>query len=269
MAIPFECPVCEFQGKVGDDQQGKEMVCKGCGHKWTLAGATSDSQSGTVTVTATATATATAQAVAGEPIIAQCPACKTMGKVPASARGKKVKCPKCSEAFVVGQVLQPAAQPSGPASRLSDADAPPPADEPAPYVPPPNKALEEVKAPGDVGITPLEGAEIVEEEDKQPVYDLVDDAAIVVETVCPGCKHKGTVPEKFAGKKVKCPRCSAMFIVGGAKPPPAAPKPNEPAAPAADNPFAGMTAPGAAKIKSAADTQQIPAAANPFAFADE
>lgn len=268
MAIPFECPVCEFQGKVGDDQQGKEMVCKGCGHKWVLAGATADSHSGAATVTATATATATAKPAAGELIAAQCPACKTKGKVPLSARGKKVKCPKCSEMFVVGQILQPAAPPAGPASRLSDAGDPPPPEEAAAYVPPPSKALDEVKAPADVGITPLEGAEVVDDEDKAPVYDLVDDAAIVIDTVCPGCKHKGNVPEKFAGKKVKCPRCSAMFVVGGSRPPAAA-KPPAAAAPAADNPFAGMAAPGAAAIKKAADTQQIPADANPFAFAEE
>jgi predicted Zn finger-like uncharacterized protein len=282
MAIAFECPVCEFQGKVADDQQGKEMVCKGCGHKWTLSGpaAASGASAATVTATATTTTTAPPKPASGELIATQCPACKTKGKVPAAARGKKVKCPKCSEAFVVGQVAPPPAQPSGPAAKLSDADEPPAPEEPDPapkepglgQLKSPSKALAEVKAPDDVGLAPLEGAEVVEDEEKEKVYDLVDDAAILIDTICPGCKHKGTVPEKFAGKKVKCPRCSAMFVVGGtagpnppARQPGSSPGVKKPAAsppPAEDNPFADLDAPGPVKIKPAA----APADENPFAF---
>src|SRR5262245_58680683 len=80
MAIAFECPVCEFQGKVADDQQGKETVCKGCGHKWTLNGSALADTSGASSVTTTATTTTTAppstKPATTDLIAAQCPACK-------------------------------------------------------------------------------------------------------------------------------------------------------------------------------------------------
>ncbi len=255
MAIAIECPVCEFQGKVADDQQGRETVCKGCGHKWTLDGASAGngSSAGTIT-TAASTVTTTAKPATAEFIAAQCPACKTKGRVPASARGKKIKCPKCSESFIVGQIEQPAPQPSGPAARLQDADEPPPPDEPKTYTPPPSKGLDEVNAPEDVGVAPLEGAEIVEDQPKEEVIDLVGDEAIIVETICPGCKHKGTVPEKFKGKKVKCPRCSVMFVIGGSPPPSLAVQ--------SENPFAALDAGASTPLKPSAAA----ADANPFAF---
>jgi hypothetical protein len=47
--------------------------------------------------------------------------------------------------------------------------------------------------------------------------------------VCPSCGHKTNVPDSFAGKKVKCVKCSALAPV-----PEPAPGPEAPAAPAAE-----------------------------------
>src|SRR5262249_20812160 len=150
------------------------------------------------------------------------------------------KCPKCSQAFVVPGGSSPAIVSNGPVARLSGEDepaAPPESDLPS--------SANGATTPDDVGLAPIEGAEVAEDPSAKPeeVYDLVDDNAIVVETVCPKCKHKGAVPEKFAGKKVKCPRCSTPFVVGGsaaaakaeAKKAAAAPAPAEEA-----NPFAAL-----------------------------
>lgn len=274
MAVVFECPVCEFQGKVADDQQGKEIACKGCGHKFPVPARNGKSSP------KVASAVATPPAAKNEPpVIVQCPNCKVAGKVPASVRGKKIKCPKCSQAFVVPGGSSPALVSNGPAARLSDED------EAAPEPDHPDGATNG-KALDDVGLAPLEGAEVAEEQSAKPeeVYDLVDDNAIVVETVCPKCKHKGTVPEKFAGKKVKCPRCSVPFVVGGAAV--AAKAEAKKAAPAASaageaNPFAALNgddqpakaAPkpavatvNAKRAPAAGDTAVIAAEDNPFAF---
>lgn len=38
---------------------------------------------------------------------------------------------------------------------------------------------------------------------------------MAIDAFCPSCSYKGHVPEKFQGRKVKCPWCSCMFTVGG------------------------------------------------------
>ena len=291
MAISWECPVCEFQGKVADELHGKEIECKGCGHKLIAGGgaaATSGSHSGAAmasggaaTIPQARPQAKTAGSAAGDFIIAQCPACNTKGRVPASARGKKVKCPKCSEGFVVpnpGAAPPPAAPaPSGPAAKVTDADDPigAPGDEPQAVPAAEPKALADVAAPDDVGLAPIEGKEVKEEESKEQTYELVDEVAIVIDATCPGCKHKGNVPQKFAGKKVKCPRCSALFIVGGSAPARKTSDTQTGMPPLVeDNPFAaldsGAPAPKApaagAKAKPAPTPAPAPANDNPFAF---
>jgi hypothetical protein len=252
MAIAVECPVCEFQGKVADDQQGQETVCKGCGHKFTVSSASSGSAAEGSAGAATATAAAT--------VVVQCPSCKVGGKVPASARGKKIKCPKCSNAFVVpgGPASTPA--PGGPAARLSDTDLPAPVQETAKTpaatasttTTPAPKPRAQPKPPPDPA--PIEGAEVIADDADQPI-EVVDDAAIVIDAICPKCKHNGTVPEKFAGKKVKCPRCSTLFFVGN-------PQKSSPAIgkKSADKP--------AAAESTAAPPAPAAEEANPFAFDD-
>jgi ribosomal protein S27E len=191
MAITYRCPDCEFQGKAADDAKGKEISCKGCGHTFTLPDSGAAVKNG-------AAGGAKQQAGQAALVEAKCPNCMTKGKVPAAAQGKKVKCPKCSEMFAVGG--EPLPPSGGPGAKLSDIGPPPEEETPG--------------VPDDIGLTPMGDAadEVVAE---------VADVAILVETVCPGCKHKGNVPEKFLGKKVKCPRCSQMFTVTDAA---AAPK---------------------------------------------
>jgi HEAT repeats len=75
-----------------------------------------------------------------------------------------------------------------------------------------------------------------------------------ISTVCPSCAYKGTVPDQFKGRKVKCPSCSTMFVVGGAG---AA----EPASPAASvtNPEKKQPAGKPAKAAEKAATMRAPA----------
>lgn len=248
MAITYRCPDCEFQGKAADDAKGQEIICKGCGHTFTLPDGGAAAKNG---------AAVGAKPQAGQTglVEAKCPNCMTKGKVPAAAQGKKVKCPKCSEMFTVGG--EPPPPSGGPGAKLSDIGPPPEEETPA--------------VPDDVGLTPMSDAadEAVEE---------VADVAILVETVCPGCKHKGNVPEKFLGKKVKCPRCSQMFVVTDAA---AAPKSGAAAGSKDGQWWSGQPgeAPGKAKAapatiqKAAGSSAGIRTAAapvstgdNPFAF---
>ena len=82
MAIVFECPVCEFQGKVADDQQGKEIACKGCGHKFPVPARNGKSSPKVATATATpppAKTTPLPPAKNEPAVIVQCPNCKVVG----------------------------------------------------------------------------------------------------------------------------------------------------------------------------------------------
>src|SRR5262249_7086312 len=55
----------------------------------------------------------------------------------------------------------------------------------------------------------------------------IEDAAIYIDAVCSSCGHQYNVSDKLAGKKIKCRKCAAVFLVKGAEPsaPSAAPKP--------------------------------------------
>jgi len=177
MAIVYECPTCEFQGKAGDDAAGKEITCKGCGDKFKLPDGNGAPAQESAPV---------APASAGTVAI-KCPACGASGKAPLAAQGKKIKCPKCSQQFVVSGAAAPA---SGPAAVLSDSGPPAP--------------REKAALPDDAGLAPLEDA------DSKPAKK---DEPQGIATVCPKCQRQGKVPEKFLGKKVKCPKCATPFVV--------------------------------------------------------
>src|SRR5262249_43095307 len=42
-------------------------------------------------------------------------------------------------------------------------------------------------------------------------------ATMAIEAECPLCGHKGSVPEKFDTKQVKCPECCNLFVVSPGK----------------------------------------------------
>ena len=92
MAVVFECPVCEFQGKVADDQQGKEIACKGCGHKFPVPARNGKSNPKVATAAPPPPPAAKNDAL----VIVQCPNCKVAGKVPANVRGKKSSAPSAA-----------------------------------------------------------------------------------------------------------------------------------------------------------------------------
>jgi serine/threonine protein kinase len=62
--------------------------------------------------------------------------------------------------------------------------------------------------PDEVGLSPVEGEEVAAiQAGKEP--------EVLVEAKCPNCGHKGHVPEKFMGRKLRCRKCATAFIVGG------------------------------------------------------
>jgi hypothetical protein len=61
----------------------------------------------------------------------------------------------------------------------------------------------EVGLPEDIGLSPMADQDV----------EVIEDATVVVDTKCPGCGHKGSLPEKFVGKKLKCPKCAKLFTV--------------------------------------------------------
>jgi serine/threonine protein kinase len=97
--------------------------------------------------------------------------------------------------------------------------------------------VQEIGLPEEIGLSPLEE----ERPEAAPTF------SVVVDTRCPSCGHKGTVPEKFLGKTVKCRKCAKLFVITdalkgpvpakptlhGRKPQPAVAKPAAKAAPAA------------------------------------
>ncbi|MBL8796617.1 MAG: HEAT repeat domain-containing protein [Planctomycetia bacterium] len=187
MAISYRCPDCEFEGKAADDARGKEISCKGCGNAFTLPDGAAKNGA----------AAAKPTPAAGQ-IEAKCPNCMTKGKLPAAAHGKKVKCPRCAQMFTVGGEAPAPAPSGGPGAKLSDIGQPP------------EDQTEVVSE--EVGLAP------VDDDTTQAVVEVAD-VAILVEATCPGCQYTGNVPEKFQGKKVKCPKCAQMFLVGGATAP--------------------------------------------------
>jgi serine/threonine protein kinase len=62
-----------------------------------------------------------------------------------------------------------------------------------------------LEIPDDIGLSPVE----------EEVVATVVEVAAVVDANCPQCGYKGRVPEKFVGRKLKCRKCTALFIVGG------------------------------------------------------
>jgi len=123
--------------------------------------------------------------------------------------------------------------------------------------PPRPQPAQEIGRPEEIGLSALE------EERKE----VAPHFRVVVDTRCPSCGHKGTVPEKFLGRTVKCRRCSKLFVIddttkepvpakptlhGKARPvskpvpqaakPAPQPLPAEPPPPVAEeNPFANLT----------------------------
>lgn len=65
-----------------------------------------------------------------------------------------------------------------------------------------------------------------------------------IATECPSCAYKGQVPDQFKGRKVKCPWCETMFVVGGsgAKPADAGSPKKAPAKAGAAKPAAEQSA---------------------------
>src|SRR5262249_14151627 len=91
---------------------------------------------------------------------------------------------------------------------------------------------------------------------------------------CPSCGKKGSVPEAYQGRQVKCSGCGKAFVVGGgaaaiaSKPPsaPGTPKPTSPSAPGAPKASAGPTPPASSKPPAAPKTPKpgaIPAQPSP------
>src|SRR5262249_32518181 len=90
--------------------------------------------------------------------------------------GKKIKCPKC------GQVIE--------VPVLSETSPPPEEEKKAAAA----AATANEGLPADIGLAPLEGAEVVDEhtpETKGDVLEVIDDAAIYVEAACTACGYRG------------------------------------------------------------------------------
>jgi serine/threonine protein kinase len=110
----------------------------------------------------------------------ECPHCRRKGKVPIVFQGKEVKCPGCTKPFVI--------------------QGPPPLD-----------------IPDEVGLSPMEEDKHKGKEELAKI-EPGKEPELLVDAKCPKCGHKGYVPEKFVGKKLKCRKCATAFVV--AQPPP-------------------------------------------------
>jgi ribosomal protein S27E len=135
-----------------------------------------------------------------ETIRIDCPGCQRKGQVPAAFQGRSIKCPGCGKAFKVPFQSNPAAKDTASTTQTTP--------------------VLEVGLPEDIGLAPVgdQDAEVIEA------------ATVVVDSKCPGCGHKGSLPEKFVGKKIKCPKCAKVFTVVDSKKAAPAPKPAAPAA---------------------------------------
>jgi uncharacterized membrane protein/Zn-finger nucleic acid-binding protein len=127
-----------------------------------------------------------------------CPHCGVKGSADDSYSGRKVKCPQCSNIFEARQ------------ARAKDLPA-----ESTPATEPASEAEflrgEEVfsgMAGSGSGIDPdITGEDVVE----------VDEESLEDSLRCPHCGVKGSADDSYKGQKVKCPKCSGVFIVKGAR----------------------------------------------------
>jgi uncharacterized protein (DUF983 family) len=146
----------------------------------------------------------------------ECPHCGRRGQVAGVYQGRSVKCPSCRQAFSVPFAAAQAAAETIVATTLTP---------------------QEIGLPEDIGLAPLGGSE-------EP--EAISPADTVIETKCSKCGHRGPVPEKFLGKKLRCRKCSRVFTVTDASAQPAPktaptplPAPPQPAA-EEENPFANL-----------------------------
>jgi ribosomal protein S27E len=63
--------------------------------------------------------------------------------------------------------------------------------------------------PDELKLTP------VEEEENLAKIEPGKEPEALAEAKCPKCGHKGYVPDKFVGRKLKCKKCATVFVVGG------------------------------------------------------
>jgi DNA-directed RNA polymerase subunit RPC12/RpoP len=84
MAIAFECPRCQSQIQVSDDERGTKLRCPACQGKVRVPDAPS-----------TALPMAARFAPPAAAIEFQCPRCRTAIKTPGAQAGAKLRCPQC------------------------------------------------------------------------------------------------------------------------------------------------------------------------------
>lgn len=118
MPVVAECPHCGRKGNVPDQYRGRSAKCPDCSGRF-VVGASAAAPAETVPSDAVAAAAGSIQI--------ECPECGFAGRAPEQARGRKVKCRKCGEAFVVAAPVSAAAvvaSESGPAVKLLDRPVP-------------------------------------------------------------------------------------------------------------------------------------------------
>jgi hypothetical protein len=196
---------------------------------------------------------ATAAPAAPATISVECPGCHRKGQLPSAFQGRSVKCPGCGHSFKVPFQASRGTKDTDAATKTT--------------------AEAEVGLPEDIGLSPMGDQDV----------EVIEDATVVVDTKCPGCGHKGSVPEKFVGKKLKCRKCAKLFTVvdsskaaAPAKKLPGskagvAKKPTEPAKPVAKKPShhgSAKPAPAPAAKKPAVPVSR-PAAPQPATNVEE
>ncbi len=127
-----------------------------------------------------------------------CPHCGVKGSADDSYNERKVKCPKCTTIFEARWAQSPdlTAQSTPVTELASETDF---------------LRGEEVvsgMAGSGSGIDPdITGEDVVE----------VDEEGLEGTLHCPHCGVKGSADDSYKGQKIKCPKCSGLFIVKGAR----------------------------------------------------
>jgi uncharacterized protein (DUF983 family) len=235
--IAAACPACQTRGSIPDTLVGKQVKCPKCGKPFTVAaeGATSKSANGTVkkpipssadgTVKKPASSSADgtvknptsksadgskkaappppAAAAAADTLEVRCQ-CGGVGRVPVSFAGKQVKCRTCSQPVLVPG-LKKEAPPPRKAPPKDDVDL---------------VADDEIEVIDDDIEVVDDGIEVVDD------FEVVDEAAVIIDAKCPNCGKEGTLSEQFVGRRINCPKCKEPFTVTDPnRPAPSAPPP--------------------------------------------
>jgi len=178
-----------------DDTAGKKGMCPQCGCVMDVPARTADVQENASPQRPASPAPRTGNSAAGQPagdkIDYPCPYCRLPVRTPATAAGKKGKCPNC------GAVVQ-FPEPSRPNSPTAGGTR------------------------GQTGTADRKPQQGAVSDSAAPAAQPPPSQPGMIEFTCPKCHTLFRTPAAAAGKKGQCPSCRAVFTISSTGPTPAA-----------------------------------------------